>query len=71
VQSQWIRRSSLKKGSNSGKHREWNSKRAKSGSSGEREAKEVLAELVGKLREKLTPKVASWGPAEPARWLEA
>jgi len=64
VQSQWIRRSTLKKDSNSGKNREWNWKRAKSGSSGEREAKEVLAELVGKLREKLNPKVASVVPAE-------
>ena len=54
----------MKKDSNSGKNREWNSKRAKSGSSGEREAKEVLAELVGKLREKLNPKVAAVVPAE-------
>jgi hypothetical protein len=57
----------LKKDSNSGKNREWNSKRAKSESSGEREAKEVLAERVGKRREKLNPKVASVLPAEQDR----
>jgi len=57
----------LKKDSNSETNREWNSKRAKSGSTGQREAKEVLAELVGKLREKLNPKVASLVPAEEGR----
>ena len=57
----------MKKDSNSGKQSEATAKRAKSGGSGQREAKEVLAELVGKLREKLNPKVASMVPAEEGR----
>ena len=37
----------MKKDNNSGKNREWNSKRAKSGSTAQRETKKVLAEVVG------------------------
>ena len=54
----------MKQDNKFGKKSELNSKRAKSGSTGQRETKEVLAELVGRLREKLNPKVASVGPAE-------
>jgi hypothetical protein len=54
----------LKKDNNTGKNKEVNSKRANSGSTGQRETKEVLAELVGRLREKLNPKVASVSPTE-------
>lgn len=54
----------MKKDNNSGKNRECKSKRAKSGNTGQRETKEVLAELVGRLREKLNPKVAAVDPPE-------
>jgi hypothetical protein len=54
----------LKKDNKFGKKSELNSKRAKSGRTGQRETKEVVAELVGRLREKLNPQVASVGPPE-------
>jgi transposase len=66
-----MRRSTLKKDNNSGKNREWNSKRAKSGSTAQRETKEVLAEVVGRLREKLNPTMG-WvgsGKERPRRGL--
>jgi hypothetical protein len=46
----------LQKHNNSGKKSEPTSKRAKSRGAVQRDTKEVLAELVGKLREKLEPK---------------
>jgi len=46
----------LKKHNNSGKKSEQPSKRAKSRGPVQRDRKEVLAELVGKLKEKLDPK---------------
>jgi hypothetical protein len=54
----------MKKDNNSGKNRESKSKSARSGSPRQRETKEVLAELVQRLREKLNPKVASAGLAK-------
>jgi transposase len=48
----------LKKHNNSGKKSEPTAKRAKSRVPVQRDTKEVLAELVGKLRERLDPKVA-------------
>jgi len=54
----------LKKDNKSREKSELNSKRAKSRSTRHRETKEVLAELVGRLREKLNPKVASAGPGQ-------
>ncbi len=54
----------MKKDNNSRKKSELNSKRAKSGSTEHRGTKEVLAELVGRLREKLNPKVASADPRQ-------
>jgi transposase len=56
VQSQWIRRSTLKKHNNSAKKSEPTSKRAKARGPAQLDPKEVLAELVEKLREKLDPK---------------
>jgi hypothetical protein len=56
VQSQWIRRSTLKKRNNSAKKSEATSKRVKSRDPMRRDTKDVLAELVGKLKEKLDPK---------------
>jgi hypothetical protein len=56
VQFQWIRRSTLKKHTNSPKKSEPRTKRTKAGGPVQRDTKEVLAELVGKLREKLEPK---------------
>src|SRR5216684_6708503 len=56
VQSQWIRRSTLKKHNNSGKKSEVTLKRAKPRGPMRRDTKEVLAELLGKLKEKLDPK---------------
>jgi hypothetical protein len=49
----------LKKDNNSRKKSELNCKRAKSGGTMRRETKEVLSELVGRLREKLNPRMAS------------
>jgi hypothetical protein len=49
----------LKKHNNSPKKSEPTSKRAKSRGPVQRDPKEVLAELVGKLREKLDPKVVA------------
>ena len=46
----------MKKHSNSGKKSERTTKRAKSRGPVQRDTKEVLAELVGKLKEKLDPK---------------
>ena len=46
----------MKKNNNSGKNSELTSKRAKSRGPVQRDTKEVLAELVGKLKEKLDPK---------------
>src|ERR1035438_1671063 len=56
VQSQWIRRSTLKKHNNSRKKSEATAKPAKPRGPMRRDTKEVLAELVGKLKEKLDPK---------------
>src|SRR5580698_7491530 len=56
VQSKRLRRSTLKKHSNSGKKSEPTTNRAKSRGSVQRDTKVVLAELVGKLKEKLHPK---------------
>jgi transposase len=56
VQSQWLRRSTLKKHNNSGKKSEPTSKPTKSRGPVQRDTKEVLAELVGKLKEKLDAK---------------
>jgi len=56
VQSKRLRTSTLKKHSNSGKKSEPTTKRAKSRGPVQRDTKEVLAELVGKLKEKLDPK---------------
>src|ERR1700732_4467756 len=56
VQSQWIRRSTLNQHNNSGKKSEPTTKRAKARDPVRRDTKEVLAELVGKLKEKLDPK---------------
>ena len=52
----WIRRSTLKKHNNSGKKSEPTSKQAKPRGPIRRDTKDVLAELVGKLKEKLDPK---------------
>jgi hypothetical protein len=49
----------LEKHSNSGKKNEATSKRTKSRGPVQRDTKEVLAELVGKLKEKLDPKKAA------------
>jgi transposase len=57
----------LKKDNKFGKKSELGTKPAKSGNTGQRETKEVLGELVGRLREKLNPKVASVSPAEEHR----
>jgi transposase len=54
----------LKKHNNSPKKSEPTSKRAKSRGPVQRDPKEVLAELVGKLREKLDPKVVAASPGE-------
>ena len=54
----------MKKHNNSGKKSEPTSKRAKSRGPVQRDPKEVLAELVGKLREKLDPKVVAAGAEE-------
>jgi transposase len=58
-----MRRSTLNKDNNSGKNMKRNSKPGQSGSAAQREPKEVLAELVEKLRKKLNPKVVGIGPA--------
>jgi Transposase len=54
----------LKKNSNSRKKSEATTKRAKSRGPVQRDTKEVLAELVGKLKEKLDPKKAAAASAE-------
>jgi hypothetical protein len=54
----------LKKDNKFGKKSELSAKPAKSGNTGQRETKEILAELVGRLREKLNPKVTSLSPSE-------
>ena len=54
----------MQKNSNSGKKSEPTAKRAKSSSTAHREPKEVLAELVGRLRKKLNQKVAAADSAE-------
>jgi transposase len=56
VQSQQIRRSTLEKHNNSQKKSEPTSKPKKSRGPVQQDTKEVLAELVGKLKEKLDPK---------------
>jgi hypothetical protein len=56
VQSKQLRRSTLQKHNNSGKKSEPTLKPAKSRGPVQRDTKEVLAELVGKLKEKLDPK---------------
>jgi transposase len=57
----------LKKHSNSRKKSEPTTKRAKSRGPVQRDAKEVLAELVGKLREKLDPKAGATSVGEDHR----
>ena len=57
----------MKKDNKFGKKSELGTKPAKNGHSGQPETKEVLAELVGRLREKLNPKVASVSPSEEDR----
>src|SRR5215831_285366 len=57
-----MRRSTLNKDNNSG-NRKRNSKPGQSGNAGQRETKDVLAELVERLREKLNPKVVAKSPA--------
>ena len=57
----------MKKDNKFGKKSELRTNPAKSGNTGQRETKEVLAELVGRLREKLNPKVASVSPSEQHR----
>ena len=52
----------MSKDNNSGTNKKRNSKPGQSGSTGQRETKEVLAELVEKLRKKLNPKVRAVGP---------
>ena len=54
----------MKKHNNSRKNSELTSKRAKSRGPVQRDTKEVLAELVGKLREKLDPKVGAASAGE-------
>ncbi len=54
----------MKKHSNSGRKSEPTSKRAKSRAPVQLDPKEALAELVGKLREKLDPKVVAGGRGE-------
>ena len=54
----------MKKNNKFGKKSELRTRPAKSGNTGQRETKEVLAELVGRLKEKLNPKVASVSPTE-------
>jgi transposase len=49
----------LNKDNKIGRKSELGAKPAKTGNTGQRESKEVLAELVGRLREKLNPKMAS------------
>jgi hypothetical protein len=56
VQSKQLRRSTLQKHNNSGKKSEPTSKRTKSRGPVQRDTKEVLAELMEKLKEKLDPK---------------
>jgi transposase len=67
VQSQWIRRSTLNKHSNSAKKNEQRVRQAKSRGPVQRDTKEVLAEVVGKLKEKLDAKAvgASAGEEHP------
>jgi transposase len=62
VQSQWIRRSTLKK--NSPKKSEPTSKRAKSRGLVQLDPKEVLAELLGKLRKKLDSRAVASSAGE-------
>jgi hypothetical protein len=57
----------LKKHNNSAKKNEQPSKRAKSQGPVQRDTKEVLAELVGKLKEKLDPKVVAASAGEEHR----
>jgi len=64
VQSRKIRRSTLKKNSKSPIQKEQKAKRAKAQRPVQREAKEVLAELVEKLQGKLEVKATSASPAE-------
>jgi transposase len=64
VQSQRIRRSTLKKHNNSPKKSETASKQAKPRGPVQRNTKEVLAELVGKLKERLDPKVVTASAGE-------
>ena len=57
----------MKKASNSGKKSEPTAKRTKSGSTAHRETKDVLAELVGRLRKKLNQEVTAGSSAEVHR----
>jgi hypothetical protein len=63
VQLKQLRRSTLQKHNNSGKKSEPTAKRAKSRGPVQRDTKEVLAELVEKLKEKLDPKNAAGASA--------
>ena len=53
----------MKKHNKFGKKSELSAKPTKSGNTGQRETKEVLAQLVGRLRERLNTKVASVSPS--------
>jgi hypothetical protein len=64
VQSRRIRRSTLKKNTNSAMKKEPRAKRAKAQRPEQRETKEVLAELMEKLRGKLELKATSGSQAE-------
>src|SRR5215468_8831015 len=54
----------LEEGYKLGKKSELRTKPAKSGNTGQRGTKKVLAELVGRLRQKLNPKVALVSPSD-------
>jgi len=60
----------LKKHNNCRKKREQPSRRAESRRPVQRDTKEVLAELVGKLKEKLDPKRVGGWPTQARFWLE-
>jgi len=66
LQSKRLRRSNLRKHSNSGKKSEATTKRAKSRGAVQRDTKAVLAELVGGLKEKLDPNKVAAGSSRRA-----
>src|SRR5205809_8115707 len=67
VQSQWIRRSTLKTHSKSLQRSEPSLKRPKARGPVQRDAKEVLAEVLGKLTGKLDPPAVSTSAKENSR----